>query len=143
MKLRLDAAVAMPSDPRVQLERRPQGEPVLDDRAVRADEEGKRPKQPGRNARERPSLANRFPRAADVARSQRAQTPVHGLLMVERRAAAEVVGFDQRDAEAAARGVVRARQPVDAPADDQQIVGAGLEPCQIAGSHVIRSAGLL
>ena len=95
----------MPSDPRVQLEGGAKRQPVLDDGAVGADEEGERPKQPRRDARERPALADRFPCAAAGARIERAEAPVRRLLMVERRAAAEVVGFDQRDAEAAARRV--------------------------------------
>ena len=42
--------------------------------------------------------------------------------MVEGGAAAEVVRLDERDAKAAARGVVRGREAVNAPSDDQQIV---------------------
>ena len=52
--------------------------------------------------------------------------------MVERGAAAEVVGFDERGAQAAAGGVVRDRQAVDAAADDQHVVGRRREAREIA-----------
>jgi hypothetical protein len=66
----------------------------------------------------------------------RARPPVRGLLVIERRAAAEVVGLDECDTQPAARRVVRAGEPVDTAADDQQIISAALEPGEIARAHV-------
>ncbi len=41
--------------------------------------------------------------------------------MIERRAAAEIVPFDERHGKPSLRGVVCDRQAVDAAADDEQV----------------------
>src|SRR5262245_44452808 len=52
--------------------------------------------------------------------------------MVERGAAAEIVALDQGDGEAALRRVVGDRQPVNAAADDEDVVGACGQPVEVA-----------
>ena len=71
-------------------------------------------------------------RAIEPSGLQRAQAAVRGLLLVERDAAAEVRCFDERHAEAAARCLIREREPVNAASDDGDIERAGLEPARIA-----------
>ena len=72
----------------------------------------------------RATFEDALPRTAQAGRLQRSQPAVHGLLMVERGAAAEVARFDERRAQAAAGGFVRDRQSVDAAADDEHVVSA-------------------
>ena len=72
--------------------------------------------------RERAPLADRLrARAADRPDLQRSQAAMRGLLMVERGAAAEIAGLDERDAEATACRLVRRGQAVNAAADHEQV----------------------
>ena len=63
-----------------------------------------------------------------MAASERSQTAVGGLLMIEGRAAAKVPRLDECHTQSAARRVVRGRKPVDAAAHDEQIELVGVEP---------------
>ena len=85
--------------------------------AIGADQEGQRPQEPGRDARERAPLADRLARAIEPRRLQRAQAAVRGLLMVERGRRCRSRRL--RPAPCAGRGcgLVGDRQPVDAAAD--------------------------
>ena len=118
--------VALPSQPRVELERGAERQPVLrrpSDRCRRG-----RAADAGTTARCAPARAARGSiRARDRRRPdpQRPQAAVRGLLMVERGAAAEIGRLDERHAQPAARRVVRAGEPVDAAADDEHVVNAG------------------
>ena len=122
----------MSSEPRVELERRAKRQSVSGNRTIRADEKGQRPQEPRRDARQSPPLANGFTRAPEVTGSQRAQAAMRGLLMIERRAAAEVRRLDECRPEAAAGSFIRTRQPVNATADHQHVVGGALESRQVA-----------
>ena len=53
-------------------------------------------------------------------------------MMIEGRAAAEVVGLDERDAKPTARAFVCACEAMNAAAHNQEIVRGGLEAGQIA-----------
>ena len=88
-----------------------------------------------RCAAERAPLVDALPRAPQVAGSERSQAAVRRLLMIERRAAAEIAGFDERDPQSAACRLVRAGQAVNAAADDQQVELVRLEPGEIASAH--------
>ena len=59
-------------------------------RAVGADDEGQRPQQPRRDARQRAPLADRLARVTEASRLQRAQAAVRGALVVERGRGGEV-----------------------------------------------------
>src|SRR4051812_13765863 len=56
--------------------------------------------------------------------------------MVERRTAAEVALFDQRDGEAALRGIAGDDQSVDTAADDEDVERVARERIEIAGHPV-------
>ena len=75
-------------------------------------------------------LRDLAPRLANLPGAERAQPAVNGALVVEGQPAAEVGALDERDGQAALRGVVGGEQPVDAAADDEHIVAGrrqGLE----------------
>ena len=76
-----------------------------------------------RDPRQRPPLADRFARAADVERLQIAEAAVDRPQVIERRAAAEVVGLDEGRRQAPLRRVVGDREAVDAAADDEHVEG--------------------
>ena len=87
------------------------------------------------DARHRVPLAHRLARAPDVERLQVSQPAVNRAQVIERRAAPEVVAFDERHAEAALRRVLRDREPVDPAADDEHVEGAVLQAVEIAAHH--------
>ena len=135
MQLRFEPLVAPFAEPCIDPECRAQCDAVLDDGAIGADEEGQCAKEPGGDASQRATLRDRFARAIDPSGLERSQPAMDGLLMIERGAAAEVRRLDERRPEAAARGVVRDRQAVDAAADDEQVVLAGFQPVWVAWPH--------
>ena len=114
--------------PGVEAERGSEREPVLDNRSIRADQKRQGTKEPRRDTRECATLADALAGKPEMTGSERPQSAVRGLLMIERRAAAKVPGLDERDAQASARCVVGRGEPVDSPAHDEQIELVGVEP---------------
>src|SRR5215471_14079188 len=92
---------------------------------MRPDEKGERPDQVRSNASPGPPLMNLLPSLADVAALQGPQAAVQRPLMVERQAAAKVRAVDERDIEAALRGVVGREQPVLSPDHAQHVQSPG------------------
>jgi hypothetical protein len=116
----------------IQREADAEGHLAAGERTVERQREGERADRVGRNPCDRPPLADRLARAAEVERLEVAQPAVNRAQVVERRAAAEVVALDQRDRQAAQRGVVGDCQTVNAAAHDQDVEGAGGQLVQIA-----------
>ena len=98
-------------------------------------QEGQRMHQMRQDVREGAPLAQVLAHLAEVPTLQRAHAAVHGLGVVERRAAAEIALVDERDLEAPLRGIPRDSRPVDAGTHDEEVELGGREPTRIA-SHV-------
>jgi hypothetical protein len=131
VQLGLDALVPLSTEPLVYLEGRPKCDAVPRCRSIRSDKEGKRPEEPGRDPGERSTFPDRLPGATEAPGLQRAQAAMRRLLVIERGTAAEVSGLDERDGEAAARGVIGESQAMNATTHDQEVVGAFLEAVEI------------
>src|SRR5262249_35653506 len=134
-QLRLESVVAMPPEPPVDAERRAERQPAPEDGAVRPDDEGEGTEQVRRDARERPSFANRLARVIQPSRLQRSKAAVGGPLVVEGGGGAEAACLDERDAEPARGRVERGGESVNPAADDQRVVGGCAKGVEVARAH--------
>ena len=132
MQLWFDAGIAIAAQPAVEAKGSRERKPPARGGAVGADDEWKRAKEPGRDARHRAPFEDALASAAQACGLQRAQAAVDGLLVVEGGAAAEVASFDERRAQASAGGLVSDREAVDAAADHQHVVCRRREAREVA-----------
>src|SRR5262249_1851481 len=132
VQLGLDTFVASSPEPSIHPERGTKHHAVASGRSIGADDEWQRAEQPRRDPRKGTALEDRCPRAIDGPGLKQPQTAVNRLLMIERRAAAEVLRLDEGSAEPAARSIVGGRQTVHTAADDQKVVRLSGEAIEIA-----------
>ena len=81
---------------------------------------------------ERSPLDDGLAHAPKVGRLQISQTAVNRLEVIERRGGAEIAAIDQRDRQAALRGVVGDRQAVDPAAHHEHVEFAFGQPREIS-----------
>ena len=89
--------------------------------AVEGDEERQRLHQMGRVAEQSLALVERFVHEAVVALVQVAQTAVHHLRGLRRRARREVLSFDERRVQPSRRGIEGDARAGDASSDDEHV----------------------
>ena len=75
----------------------------------------------GQDVRQRPPFAQVLAHLGDVAALERAHAAMHGLGVVEGRAAAEIAALDEGDGQATLGGIPRDRRAVDAGTHDEQV----------------------
>jgi hypothetical protein len=102
------------------------------ERAVQRQGEGQRFDDVRRDPRNGSPLPNRLARPPDIERLQVSQSAVNRSQVIERRAAAEIVAFDQGHRKPTLRRVVRDCQTEDAAADDEHVERAPLQLVEIA-----------
>ena len=85
-----------------------------------------------RDARPDATFAHGFSKTRQIAGLQVPQSAVQGPMMVERRAAAEILSLDERDVEATRGRVPRGHQAVDAATDHEYVEAARNESVEIA-----------
>jgi hypothetical protein len=86
----------------------------------------------------KPSFLDLLARLRQMPGLEGTEPAMDGALVIERQPAAEVVAFDERDAEAAACSVIGDEQPVDTSANDQH-VDARADPARDLAFHGGRS----
>ena len=128
----IDAVVAIAADERIDRQRRSHRHRIARQRGAGRHRERERRDPARRDARERAPLANGLAHAAKIGRLQVSQPAVNRLEMIERRGGAEIAAIDERNGQAALRGVVGDRQAVDAAAHHEHVEFAFGKPRKIS-----------
>ena len=129
---RRHASIVARRDDPVEQEARAHRRPAAEERAVEGKRELQRAHGVRRDLRQGPALEDRLARAGDVERLEIAQPAVDRPQVVERAAASEVGALDQRDRQPPCGSVGRDRQPVNAAAHDEHVVGSRGESVDVA-----------
>jgi hypothetical protein len=112
-----------------------EGRPAMHPPARGQGQETQRADESGGDGHERPPLARRLAQSRDVEPLQVAQAAVDRLQAVPGGAGAEIVGFQEADAEAA-RGRLPGRgRPVDPSSHDDDVVRAVGQGVEVAAEH--------
>ncbi len=126
-----DASIAARGEHAIEDEAGAHRDLAAHERVIQRQREGRRAHGMRCDAGGRPPFAHRLARALHIERLQIAQAAVNGAEVIERRAAPEILAFDQRDREAALRRVVGNREAIDAPAHDEHVEGAAGQAIEV------------
>ena len=129
---RLDAAVAIGGGEPVDEKAAAHYQLAVQDRSIDRQRKGQRPHTVGRDARQRPALADRLAGTRQVQLLQVAQAAVDRAQVIERGAAAEIVALDQRHRQTALRRIVGDRQSADPAPDDEDVEGGRGQAIEIS-----------